>query len=312
MDIEILLWFQSFREVTSTYLSSFFTFLTNISVDYYILVPMLIIFWTVDKKKGSRLLLTWGTSLGIGSFLKATFCVYRPWVRDSRINPPEDIVAGATGYSFPSGHTFSAGGFYNGLLLAYRKHKGLVIFCVSMVLLTMFSRLYFTVHTPQDVLVGAIVSLLVAYLISKLCDYLDKYPNKDIIVLIVSSLLMIALLLYIGLKSYPMDYVDGVLLVDPKKMTVDGFKDPGRFYGIVVGWFIERRFINFKVEGTPYQKVMRALVGGILVIFYWNVIANPIGKIIGIGVVHFLLQATTPIIFMTVYPMVFNKIEKRS
>lgn len=312
MDIEILLWFQSFREATSTYLSSFFTFLTNISVDYYILIPMLIIFWTIDKKKGSRLLLTWGTSLGIGSFLKATFCVYRPWIRDSRINPPEDIVAGATGYSFPSGHTFSAGGFYNGLLLAYRKHKGLVIFCVSMVLLTMFSRLYFTVHTPQDVLVGAIVSLLVAYLISKLCDYLDKYPNKDIVVLIVSSLLMIALLCYIGLKSYPMDYVDGVLLVDPKKMTVDGFKDPGRFYGIVVGWFIERRFINFKVEGTPYQKVMRALVGGILVIFYWNVIANPIGKIIGIGVVHFLLQATIPIIFMTVYPMVFNKIEKRS
>ena len=126
-----------------------------------------------------------------------------------------------------------------------------------MVLLTMISRLYFTVHTPQDVLVGGALSLLLAFLTAKLYDWLEKKENRDIFVLIIATVLVIALLCYLGLKSYPMDYVDGVLLVDPKKMTVDGFKDPGRFYGIILGWFIERRFVKFKTDGTIAQKVTR-------------------------------------------------------
>ena len=309
MDIEILLWFQSFREMTSAWLTSFFNFFTIIAVDYFLLVPMLILFWTVDKKRGAKILLTWGSALGIGAFLKATFCVYRPWVRDSRITPSEDILAGATGYSFPSGHSFSSGGFWNGVLFAYKKHKTIVIVSVTMVLLTMFSRLYFTVHTPQDVLAGGLLSLLLAFLIPKLYDWVERKANRDIYVFVIATVLIVALLCYLGLKSYPMDYVDGVLLVDPKKMTVDGFKDPGRFYGIILGWFIERRFVKFKTDGTSAQKVARALVGGLLVVFWWNVIANPIGSAVGIGVVHFIMQATTPLIFMTVYPWIFNRIE---
>ena len=312
MDIEILLWFQSFRELTSTWLSSFFSFITTIAVDYYILVPLLIMFWTIDKKKGSKMLLTWGTCLGIGAFLKCTFCIYRPWVRDARINPPDSIKAGATGYSFPSGHSFSAGGFWNGLLVTYKKYKGLVVFSVLMVLVTMFSRLYFTVHTPQDVLVGVAISLVSAFGIARLYDWIEAKPNRDIIVLITVTILMIALLCYTYFKSYPMDYdANGVLLVDPKKLTVDGFKDPGRFYGIVLGWFIERRFIKFNVEGTAYQKVMRSLVGGILVVAWWTCVANPVGSLAGVGVVHFIMQATTPLIFMTVYPLIFTSLEAR-
>ena len=311
MDIEILLWFQSFREMTSAWLTSFFNFFTIVAVDYFLLVPMLILFWTVDKKRGAKILLTWGTALGVGAFLKATFCVYRPWVRDSRITPSADIMAGATGYSFPSGHSFSSGGFWNGVLFAYKKHKAIVIVSVTMVLLTMLSRLYFTVHTPQDVLAGGLLSLLLAFLIPRLYDWIERKANRDICILVIATVLIVALLCYLGLKSYPMDYVDGVLLVDPKKMTVDGFKDPGRFYGIILGWFIERRFVKFKTDGTSAQKVTRALVGGLLVVFWWNVIANPVGSAVGIGVVHFIMQATTPLIFMTVYPWIFNRIEER-
>ena len=312
MDIEILLWFQNFRESTSAWLSSFFTFCSMVAVDYFILTAMLVLYWTVDKKKGSKILFTWGASVCVGAFLKATACVYRPWVRDSRITPPADILAGATGYSFPSGHSFSSGGFWNGVLIAYKKHRAIVLFSVTMVLLTMLSRLYFTVHTPQDVLVGGAISLLLAFLIPKLYDWVEAKPNGDIRVLAAATLLMVGLLCYIGLKSYPMDYVDGELLVDPKKMTVDGFKDPGRFYGIVLGWFLERRFVKFRVEGTAAQKTARALVGGLLTVFWWNVIANPIGSAAGIGIVHFITQASTPLLFMTLYPLLFTRIEKRA
>lgn len=310
MDIQYLLFLQNIRNAVGDIFNSFCIFITTIAVDYYIMVPALILFWTVDKKKGSKILLSWGTSLGIGAFLKATFCVYRPWVRDSRVQPAEEVLSGATGYSFPSGHSFSAGGFWNAVALCYKKYKGIVCISVLMVLLTMFSRNYLGVHTPQDVLVGGLVSFICAFAVVKICDFIEENPEKDWMVLLIVTLITIALLLYITFKQYPEDYLNGVLLVDPKKMTVDGFKDPGRFFGIFLGWFLERRFIRFSTDVRPEQKVTRALVGGLLVVFWWTAVASPVGKMIGTNWGYFLTQASTPLLFMTVYPLVFSKLQK--
>lgn len=309
MDIGYLLLLQNFRNTVGDVFNSFCIFITTIAVDYYILIPALIIFWTVDKKKGSKILLSWGTSLGVGAFLKATFCVYRPWIRDSRVQPAEEVLSGATGYSFPSGHSFSSGGFWNSIALCYKKYKSIVFFSVVMVLLTMFSRNYLGVHTPQDVIVGGLISLVCAFAMVNLCDYIDAHPEKDWIVLLIVTLITIALLCYIGLKSYPEDYVNGVLIVDPKKMTIDGFKDPGRFYGIFLGWFLERRFVRFSTDVSTAQKVSRALIGGLLVAFWWTAVAGPIGKMLDTNWGYFLTQASTPLLFMTIYPLLFNKLQ---
>ena len=178
-----------------------------------------------------------------------------------------------------------------------------------MVLLTMFSRNYLGVHTPQDVIVGALISLICAFAMVNLCDYIDTHPEKDWIVLLAVTVLTLALLCYIGLKSYPEDYVNGVLIVDPKKMTIDGFKDPGRFYGIFLGWFLERRFVRFSTDISTIQKVSRALIGGLLVAFWWTAVAGPVGKLLDTNWGYFLTQASTPLLFMTLYPMVFNKLQ---
>ena len=311
MDIQYLLFLQNIRETVGDVFNSFCIFITTIAVDYYILVPALVLFWTVDKRKGSRVLLSWGTSLGIGALLKATFCVYRPWIRDSRIRPAEEVLSGATGYSFPSGHSFSAGGFWNSIALCYKKYRSIVCFSVLMLLLTMFSRNYLGVHTPQDVLVGGIASFFCAWSIIKLCDYIDQNPNKDWIVFLTVTIVTAALLCYIALKQYPEDYVDGVLLVDPKKMTVDGFKDPGRFWGIFLGWFLERRFVRFSTDVSAHKKVARALIGGLLAVFWWTTVAGPIGKMIGTNWGYFMTQASTPVMFMVVYPAIcFRKQEQ--
>lgn len=311
MDIEMLLFLQNIREALGGALNAFMVFMSTIAVDYYIMVPSLIIYWVVDKKKGSRILLTWGSALLTGSFLKATFCIYRPWVKDPRVQPPKEIFAGATGYSFPSGHTVSSGAFWNALALAYKDNKKLFRFAICMVALTMFSRIFLGVHTPQDILAGLAIALVCTFAVSKLYDWIEKNPEKDWILPAAATVICIALLCYLRFKPYPMDYVDGKLLVDPKKMTVDGFKDPGVFYGIVIGWFLERRFVKFDTAGTTQQKIMRALVGGLLTVFWYTAVAGPIGKAVGSGLVHFLTQASTPIVFMVLYPMLFRKAEKQ-
>lgn len=311
MDIQYLLLLQNFRELTGGVLNNFFAFITTIAVDYYMAIPALILFWAIDKRKGVQVIMSWGTSLGSNALLKSTFCVYRPWIRSSEVHPLPEVIGGATGYSFPSGHSTSTAGFYFGLSNAYRKHKGLCIFSIIMVLLTMFSRNYVGVHTPQDVVIGCLTGLLVALLIHKLLLWADKNPQKDIWVLLGAAGITALLLSYIYFKPYPMDYVNGELLVDPKKMKVDGFKDPGVFFGIILGWFLERRFINFDISGTNYQKTMRCLVGGLLYVFLYTAVFGPLGKAISFGPVYFILQATQVCLFMTVYPILFKRIENR-
>ena len=312
MDIQILLVLQALRQSIGGCLNSFFAFITTIAVDYYIMLPGMILFWAVNKRAGLIGLGSYGAACYGVSTLKSTFCVYRPWVRSSLIEPLPEVMSGATGYSFPSGHSASVSGMYGGLIAAYRKHKGLCTFLGVMIALTMFSRLYVGVHTPQDVLAGLLVGAVGTALVLLAERFVQRYPKLDWVVVVAVTVLCAMLLPYIYFKEYPMDYVDGKLLVDPIKMTVGGFKDPGRLFGVVLGWFVERRWIRFDTNGTPIQKVMRCLVGALLFVFYWTVIMEPIGKAVGIGIVHFFLQASCPFLFMTVYPLLFRRIESRT
>ena len=103
MDIQILLALQGLREAIGNCLNSFFAFITTISVDYYILIPSLVIFWVIDKRKGIYALGSYGLACFGNAALKAAFCVYRPWIRNPEIKPLESVMSGATGYSFPRG-----------------------------------------------------------------------------------------------------------------------------------------------------------------------------------------------------------------
>lgn len=308
MDIQILLALQSFREATGGIFNELLAFITNIAVDCYIMVPALILFWVVDKKKGAFIITSWGTGTCINSLLKVSFCVYRPWVRCSELTPLKEALPGATGYSFPSGHSTSVSGFYGSLAYVYRKYKGIIVFAIIMILLTMFSRNYVGVHTPQDVLVGLLVGLSGVFIVAMVSKVLEKHPNKDWIVFLIATIGVIALLLFTYYKSYPIDYVNGAVLVDPKKMTVDGFKDPGKFYGVILGWFLERRLVKFKMPTKTVDKVLMAIFGSLLFIFMWYVVVVPVGKAIGFGPVHFALQAGCIALFMTVYPLIASKI----
>lgn len=313
MDLDIIYGLQCWRESMGGSLNNFFLFISLIAVDYFLMVPALIIYWNFDKRKASNILCSYGTSIFFGAFFKATFCVYRPWVRDSRIKPVDGALGAATGYSFPSGHVSSTAGFYGGITAAFKKYWWVIVFSVLMVVLTMFSRLYLGVHTPQDVLVAFVVGAASSVLIAFLLNLADKHKNADIYIYIASIVLVIGLLIYISLKSYPMDYDEfGRLIVDPKKMTVDGFKDPGVFFGIMSGWFIERRFIKFDNNGTKAQKIARAVIGGFLYIVWETVLVGPLGKFVDNGVMHFFLKMSTPLLFMTLYPFIFKKIESRA
>ena len=249
MDIEYLLLLQNFRNGVGGFLAPFTMWLSNFTIGFIPTAIMCMLYWSVDRKGGRKILLANSIDYLVNGFLKLTLCIYRPWIRDARIEPYGTSKTTATGYSFPSGHATVAGGTFGavGVWLYKRGKKLMAIISFVFVLLVMFSRNYLGVHTPQDVFVGAASSFVVLFAASKIEDWTDKDPNRDKIVAVVGLLLCAALVAYYELKSYPLAYqADGSLLVDPAKMKIDSYSGLGFFAAFVVCRYFERRGFNFE------------------------------------------------------------------
>ncbi len=81
----------------------------------------------------------------------------------------EPYITPPSGYSFPSGHTSSSFTAATTLLLCHKKEGYPAAVLASLVA---FSRLYFYVHFPTDVLAGALLGILCAVIVNKCADKL--------------------------------------------------------------------------------------------------------------------------------------------
>ncbi|MBQ9941408.1 MAG: phosphatase PAP2 family protein, partial [Christensenellaceae bacterium] len=124
---------------------------TYLGDELIFMAGVLLVLWCIDKKWGYRLFIMGMAGTIVNQFLKAIFVVPRPWVRDPAFTIVESAREGASGYSFPSGHTQSAATLFGGVA-AWRKDSWrATLICTLLVLLTGFSRMYLGVHTPADV-----------------------------------------------------------------------------------------------------------------------------------------------------------------
>ena len=270
MDIEYLIMLQNLRNALGGALDEFFNAISKVSVGIMMLLPC-VVFWSVDKKWGYRFLVTRWLGELVNGLVKLTACVYRPWIRSPLIEPAGDSKIAASGYSFPSGHTMCAVATYGtAAVWQYRKRRWISIVCAVMILLTMFSRNFLGVHTPQDVIVGFFETALLLFLVLFAGRRLEGRQKRLDLVCLAGIVLIAASLVYILVKPYPLDYTaDGSLLVDPAKMMKDTFNGCGGILGLVVGSYIERHRIRYEIPvGHPNLPIVTAVGAGI--VFAWS------------------------------------------
>lgn len=145
-------------------LNEIMVLITHLGSEYGFLVIALILFWCVDKRKGYYILSVGFIGTVLNQFLKLTFRVERPWDRDPTLTPLPQAVEGATGFSFPSGHTQNAVGTFGGIAYTV-KNRLIRVICLVFVVLIPFSRMYVGVHTPLDVGVAFILAALILLLV---------------------------------------------------------------------------------------------------------------------------------------------------
>ncbi len=259
MDIQYLLWLQDFRNSINDALTPFMEWVSMFATTYLLLFAVFY-YWFHDKKKGLYTLVSYYFCMVVTPLIKLTACVYRPWIRDSRIIPAGDSITTATGYSFPSGHTTTAGPIAGGMAVNLRKEKStrwISVLFVLFIFATAFSRNYLGVHTPQDVTVALLLTALSLYLTAKLFAYLDEHPEKENLLLLCGFIFCWAGIAYITFKQYPMTLnAEGKLIVDPQKMMNDGYGDLGKVIGFIIARFVEKTWIRFK----PLKKSALSLV----------------------------------------------------
>ena len=263
MDIQYLLWLQDFRISINDAWTPFMEWISLFAVRSLYLVPAFV-YWYVRKRDGLYMYASLTVSLMVNAVIKLTACVYRPWIRDARIIPAGDAIKTAGGYSFPSGHTMTATPIYGSFAVLAKKagYFWVSVLCAVLILVTGFSRNYLGVHTPQDVVVGLVLGVLAVWVSAKIFRYIDAHPESENMFLCLGFLAGVAAIAYIRLKSYPVDYVEGKILVKPESMIPSSTSDISLILGLVTGRYVEKRWVKFSPDWTlsPSWAAVKGLI----------------------------------------------------
>lgn len=307
--IDPLLFLQFLREATGGIFNSFFVFCSIFGEPEVMVVLIAILYWCIDKKLGEYILVSSAAADMVNGYAKIIACVYRPWILDSRVHPLKEVIAAATGYSFPSAHVTTATTAFAGAVLRGNFSKYLNIVLVLCLVLIGFSRNYVGVHSVLDVIFGFLFTLVVLIIFSKLFDKIEEKPNLDIIISVIGIILAIALIIFATTKSYPLDYdAAGRLIVDPAILTLDSFANAGTAIGFFIAWPIERRFIKFVSDGNMETRLLRAICGFIGL----ELIIKILLPLLQGHIQHFIGYVILSMFVMLIYPAIIKFFQNRA
>ncbi len=273
MELEIL---RSIQSIANPFLDILFQLITMCGEQIVLISIIAVIYWALDKKFGEYIAYSVLTSVLLNNTIKDIFKMKRP-IGEKGIRTLREQTA--TGYSFPSGHTQNASSFY-GAMAIYLKKRVMHIIATIMIILVGFSRLYLGVHYPKDVIVGGILGVLTSLICYKLYN---KFENK-MLLYVITFVIFIPVLTF----AHSADFIKGM----------------GTYLGFIIGIYIEKKYVNFSVEGSTGNKIIRVLLG-ILILLTLQVglkVLLPSATIFSF--IRYLLISLTGI---GIYPMVFKK-----
>ena len=236
-------------------LNEFMLAITYLGDEIAFLVTAMVIFWCVDKRQGYYIMSVGFLGTIANQFMKLWFRIPRPWVKDPQFTILESAREGASGYSFPSGHTQSSVGTFGSLAFT-TKNKIVRIVAIAVAVLVPFSRMYVGVHTPLDVLVAAGMAIV---LMIALRPVILGSDGKYIPVFLgVMMLVAVAYLCFVELYPFP-DNIDAYNLASGVKNAYTLF---GALAGMLIVYFVDEKWIKFPTKAVWWVQIIK-VVGGL-------------------------------------------------
>ena len=242
--------------IRTPFFNDFFELVTQLGEETIFIVVGMVFFWCINKRWGYYLFAVGLTGTVLNQFLKLIFRIPRPWVKDNTLTVVGDATEGATGYSFPSGHTQTAVGVYGGIA-RWSRNLWVRVGCVALCLLVAFSRMYLGVHTPADVGVSILLALVLVF---GIYPFLAKAIRKDFWTRVVFAAMLVFAILYLVFVhtfKFPAD-------TDAENLQ-HGIKTAYTMMGCISGlWLsfeLDVRFIKFETKAVWWIQLIKLIFG---------------------------------------------------
>lgn len=237
MSIQVVEFFQNSQ---SAFFDFFFNLVSFLGEEYVYIVLIAIVYYAIDKKFGEYLSFSLFFTGITNGLLKNIIKAPRPFEkypdRVTNLRPET-----STGSSFPSGHTQMFTTFWSSVYI-YLKKNWLLIIAIVFSIFMAISRMYLGVHFLEDVVVSILLGIIISVISFKLMQtsYLHKF--------------------YLGLVIITLP----LIFIFPSE---DIFKSYGILAGFVLAMYVEKKYINFKMESGIIKKSIRVLLGvGIMMV----------------------------------------------
>ena len=298
------------ESIRTPWLDTVMAAITHLGEETVFMVAALFVFWCVSNRHGYYLLAIGFAGTVLNQFLKLLFRIPRPWVLDSDFTIVESARAQATGYSFPSGHSQNAVGTFGGIA-RFTRRKWVRVAAIVAAVLVPLSRMYLGVHTPLDVGVAAVIAVALVFTLYPLMERSDSRHGVMGAVLAVMLALAVGYLLFVSLYPFPAD-VDAANLASGVE---NAWKLLGATVGMLVGWWLDVRFIHFDTRAVWYVQLIK-LVGGLaLLLGIRAALKAPLAAALGAGAGGAVRYGVMVLFAAAVWPMVFaplcRALEKR-
>ena len=252
------------EDARTPFFNAFFSLITLLGEEVAFMAIGVTVLWCFSKTKGYFLLITGFFGTLINQFLKIIFKVPRPFVKDKNFTIVESAREGASGFSFPSGHTQSSVTLFGGIARSF-KGKLVKVISITLAVLVPFSRLYLGVHTPLDVGVSILISLALIFSYP-LFEKAQRNDNIMLAIILTLNALSIFFLLYVFL--FPFDSF--VYLEENVQNLYSAQKNACTLLGCAVGLLVvyplEKKFVNFETKAVWWAQILKVIIGLIIIL----------------------------------------------
>lgn len=233
---------------------------TRFGEEIIIFAILCLVYWCINKKLGYQMAFSYLISGFVVNAIKIIAQVPRPFVRDTSLKPVEGAIKHATGYSFPSGHTQAATSVYGSLSIHLGRYNlGLSIILFIPIICVIFSRMYLGVHTPYDVAVSFVITMLITAVTAYIFNnyWLDSSHYHIILILVT----------FLGLSLIILGTLEMVMGGVPVDKGLDCFKIGSSIIGFIFGWYIEITGVKFNEKGIGIGGQILKYICGMLGLF---------------------------------------------